>query len=94
MRHHLNHLAITVGLVLAAVLVSRIDLRTALPYALLLAWPLGMIGIKRRLTQQGDVSAATPVETHQQASGRRSNSRHSRTIHEETAPRFVQPNTP
>lgn len=94
MRRHLNHLAITVGVVLAAMLVSKLDLRTALLYALLLAWPLGVMGIKRRLIQQGDVSAATPIETHQQASGRHSNNRHSRTIHEETAPRFVQPNTP
>jgi hypothetical protein len=47
MRHHLNHLAITVGLVLAAVLVSKFDLRTALPHTLLLALPPGMIGIKR-----------------------------------------------
>lgn len=113
MRHHPNHLAIIVGLVLAVVLIFKVDLRAALPYALLLAWPLGMTGMKHRRTQQrhgehdhrsgahgrygmdhGPGSTYTPVEKHQQASGGVSIDQDAGIIHEETAPRFVQTNTP
>ena len=45
MKHHLTHMAIGGAAVLAVLLVLRVDLRTALTYALLLACPLGIVGM-------------------------------------------------
>jgi len=45
MKHHLKHMAIGGGLILAVLLVLKVDLGTALTYALLLACPLGMVGM-------------------------------------------------
>ncbi|NKY10829.1 DUF2933 domain-containing protein [Cellulomonas hominis] len=44
-RHHLKHMAIGAVVVLALLLAFGVDLSRALPYALLLACPLGMIGM-------------------------------------------------
>jgi hypothetical protein len=45
MKHHLKHMAIGAGAILAVLLLFRVELGTALPYALLLACPLGMVGM-------------------------------------------------
>lgn len=43
MKHHLKHMAIGGGLILAVLLVLQVDLRNALSYAVLLACPLSMM---------------------------------------------------
>ena len=48
MKHHLKHMAIGGGLILAVLLALRVDLRTALTYALLLAFPMGTVGLRPR----------------------------------------------
>lgn len=45
MKHHLKHMAIGGGAILAVLLLLRVELGTALQYALLLACPLGMVGM-------------------------------------------------
>ncbi|WP_448059772.1 hypothetical protein [Cellulomonas hominis] len=47
MKHHLKHMAVGGGLILAVLLVFQVDLRNALPYAVLLACPLGMVFMMR-----------------------------------------------
>lgn len=47
MKHHLKHMAIGGGLILAVLLVFQVDLRNALSYAVLLACPLGMAFMMR-----------------------------------------------
>jgi len=44
-KHHLKHMAIGAALVLALLLAFGVDLSRALPYALLLACPLGMVAM-------------------------------------------------
>ena len=53
MRHHLKHMAIGGTAVLAVLLLLRVDLRTALVYALLLACPLGMVGMMFMMNKGG-----------------------------------------
>ena len=45
LKHHLKHMAIGGGLILAVLLIFRVDFGTALSYALLAACPLGMVGM-------------------------------------------------
>lgn len=45
MRGHLKHMAIGGGAILVVLLVLGVDLRAALPWALLLACPLMMVGM-------------------------------------------------
>jgi len=44
-KHHLKHMAVGAAVVLALLLAFGVDLSKALPYALLLACPLGMVGM-------------------------------------------------
>lgn len=44
-KHHIKHMAIGAAVVLALLLAFGVDLSKALPYALLLACPLGMVGM-------------------------------------------------
>ncbi len=45
MKHHLKHMAIGGAAVFAVLLLLTVDLRTAVTYAILLACPLGMVGM-------------------------------------------------
>ncbi len=47
MKGHLKHMLIAGGAILAVLVVLRVDLRAALPYAIALACPLGMIFMMR-----------------------------------------------
>ena len=45
MKHHLKHMAIAGGAILILLLVLGVELGRALPYALLLACPIGMVAM-------------------------------------------------
>jgi hypothetical protein len=45
MKHHIKHMAIAGGAILAVLLALRVDARSAVQYAILLSCPLGMIGM-------------------------------------------------
>jgi hypothetical protein len=51
MKHHVKHMAIAGGAILAVLLALRVDARTALQYAILLSCPLGMIGMMFMMTK-------------------------------------------
>ena len=53
MKHHLKHMAIGGAAVLAVLLLLKVDLRTAVTYAILLACPLGMVGMMAMMTKGG-----------------------------------------
>lgn len=53
MKHHLKHMIIGGAVVLVALLAFGVDLGRALPYALLLACPLGMFGMMFMMNRQG-----------------------------------------
>lgn len=52
MKHHVRHMAIAGGVVLAVFLALRVDARTAVQYALLLACPLGMVGMMAAMSRR------------------------------------------
>ncbi|MBN9375700.1 MAG: hypothetical protein J0I40_09970 [Cellulomonas sp.] len=53
MKHHLKHMLIGGGAIFAVLLLLRVDLRTALTYALLLSCPLGMVGMMFMMNKGG-----------------------------------------
>lgn len=53
MKHHLKHMLIAGGAILAVLLVLRVDLSAALPYAIALACPLGMIFMMKGMNGHG-----------------------------------------
>jgi hypothetical protein len=53
MKHHLKHMVVGGGLLLAVLLVLKVDLRSALTYAALLACPLGMVGMMVMMNRRG-----------------------------------------
>jgi hypothetical protein len=69
MKHHLRHMAIGGGLILAVLLALRVDLRTALTYALLLACPLGMVGMMVMMNKQGQGGHDHGADGHDQGAG-------------------------
>ncbi len=61
MKHHLKHMAIGAVVILALLLAFGVDLGQALPYAILLACPLGMVAMMFFMNRRGghDHSGAT-----------------------------------
>ena len=53
MKHHLKHMLIAGGAILAVLLVLRVNLSAALPYAIALACPLGMIFMMKGMNGHG-----------------------------------------
>lgn len=53
MKHHLKHMAIAGGAILVVLLLLRVDLRTALQYAILLSCPLGMVAMMFMMNKNG-----------------------------------------
>lgn len=73
MKHHLKHMAVAAGVILAVLLVLRVDLRTALPYAVALACPLGMAGMMFMMNRKGGHGHAH--DSHQEQERRDSHER-------------------
>ena len=53
MKHHLKHMAIAGGTILVLLLAFGVDLGKALPYALLLACPIGMVVMMGMMSRRG-----------------------------------------
>jgi len=53
MKHHLKHMAIGAVVILAVLLAFGVDLGQALPYAILLACPLGMVAMMFFMNRRG-----------------------------------------
>lgn len=53
MKHHLKHMAIGAVVILAVLLAFGVNLGQALPYAILLACPLGMVAMMFFMNRQG-----------------------------------------
>lgn len=53
MKHHLKHMAIGAVVILAVLLALGVNLGQALPYAILLACPLGMVSMMFFMNRQG-----------------------------------------
>lgn len=53
MKHHLKHMAIGAVVILAGLLAFGVDLGQALPYAILLACPLGMVAMMFFMNRRG-----------------------------------------
>ncbi len=76
MKGHLKHMLIAGGAILAVLVVLRVDLRAALPYAIALACPLGMIFMMRG-GHGHDHGAGTP-----QAPGQENPAAHDHAAHQ------------
>lgn len=53
MKHHLKHMGIAGGAILVVLLLLKVDLRTALQYAILLACTVGMVGMMFMMNKGG-----------------------------------------
>lgn len=53
MKHHIKHMAIGAVVILAVLLAFGVDLGQALPYAILLACPLGMAAMMLFMNRRG-----------------------------------------
>jgi MFS superfamily sulfate permease-like transporter len=69
MKHHLKHMAIAGGAILVVLLLLRVDLRTAVQYAILLACPLGMVGMMFMMNKNGGHNHGQGADDGEQAHG-------------------------